>query len=453
MGVLEVAGDVLAGVEGEAQVTVVRERSLTSRFSRSVPTQATDVDSHTVHVLCVVDGHTGGATAATLERDALAAAARRAREAAEAAARGGPGAYPGLPEPARVRPHGGYDDETAQLDPAAAGGQLAAAFAAAAEHGVDAYGIWSAGAVETGVVATTGLAAADRATDAYMKVVCRDERGRAGFAAAAGTGIAALDGAALAHSAGAKVVPDEPVALPPGEYPVVLDHDAVGAILDMLSDCAFNGLVHAEERGALAGRLGTRVAAPAINLSDSPRYAATFQRAFDAEGVPKQPLPLIQDGVAHSVVHDTRSAAQAGDGAHTTGHALAPGGSFAGPSPTNLVLAGGGAAGVEELAAPIERGLYVTRLWYLNVVHERTALLTGMTREGTFLIEDGEITRPAHDVRFTDSGLRILDATEALTAGQRLVSEADYYGTRFATGVVCPALRAQGFRVTGGSGT
>jgi PmbA protein len=446
MGVLEVAGDILEGVEGEAQVTVVRERSLTSRFSRSVPTQATDVDAHTVHVLCVVDGHTGGATAATLGRGALAAAARRAREAAEAAARGGPGAYPGLPAPAPARPHDGYDEETAQLDPGAAGAQLAAAFAVAAEHRVDAYGIWSAGAVETGVAATTGLAVADRATDAYMKVVCRDERGRAGFAAAA------LDGAALARGSAAKVVPDEPVALAPGEYPVVLDHDAVGAILDMLSDCAFNGLLHAEERGALAGRLGTRVAAPSINLSDSPRHAATFPRAFDAEGVPKQPLPLIEDGVAHAVVHDTRSAAQAGDGARTTGHALAPGGSFSGPSPTNLVLAGGGAAGVEELAAPIERGLYVTRLWYLNVVHERTALLTGMTREGTFLIEDGRITRPAHDVRFTDSGLRILDATEALTAGQRLVSEADYYGTRFATGVVCPALRAQGFRVTGGSG-
>jgi len=66
------------------------------------------------------------------------------------------------------------------------------------------------------------------------------------------------------------------------------------------------------------------------------------------------------------------------------------------------------------------------------------------------LIEDGRITRPARDVRFTDSALRLLDATEALTAGQRLVSEGEFYGTRFATGVVCPALRAQGFRVTGG---
>jgi predicted Zn-dependent protease len=113
------------------------------------------------------------------------------------------------------------------------------------------------------------------------------------------------------------------------------------------------------------------------------------------------------------------------------------------------VLLGGGAAGVDELAAPIERGIYVTRLWYLNVVHPKQTLLTGTTRDGTFLIEDGRITRPLRDVRFTDSVLRILEHTEALAAASRLVSEAEYYGRRWATGVVCPALRASGFRITG----
>jgi PmbA protein len=222
-------------------------------------------------------------------------------------------------------------------------------------------------------------------------------------------------------------------------------------LLEQLGALAFNGLAHAEGRGALAGRLGTRVAAPAINLSDAPRFRGTLPRAFDAEGVPKAPLPLLQDGVAHRVVHDTRSAAIAGAGARSTGHALAPGGSAWGPAPTNLVLIGGGAASIDELAAPIERGLYVTRLWYVNPVHERSALVTGVSREGTFLIEDGRITRPLHDVRFTDSVLRILAATEELTAAQRLVSEAEFYGVRFATGTVTPALRAGGFRVTGGA--
>jgi PmbA protein len=113
------------------------------------------------------------------------------------------------------------------------------------------------------------------------------------------------------------------------------------------------------------------------------------------------------------------------------------------------VLIGGGAADEAELAAPIERGIYVTRFWYVNPVHEKHTLLTGMTRDGTFLIEDGRIGRPLRDVRFTDSILRILEATEALTAVQRLVADADFYGRRFAAGVVCPALRAGGFRITG----
>jgi predicted Zn-dependent protease len=108
------------------------------------------------------------------------------------------------------------------------------------------------------------------------------------------------------------------------------------------------------------------------------------------------------------------------------------------------VLIGGGAADEAELMAPIERGLYVTRLWYLNVVHQKSTQVTGTTRDGTFLIEDGRIGRPLRDVRFTDSILRLLEATEALTATQRLVSEADFYGRRFASGVVTPGAARAG---------
>jgi predicted Zn-dependent protease len=159
----------------------------------------------------------------------------------------------------------------------------------------------------------------------------------------------------------------------------------------------------------------------------------------------------VQDGVAHRVVHDTRSAARAGGGAMSTGHALEPGGSPFGPAPTNLVLVGGGAADEHELAAPIERGLYVHRLWYVNAVNTKETLLTGVTRDGTFLIEDGRLTRPLRDVRFTDSALEVLARTQALGARPRLVSEGEFYGRRFAAGVVCPPLRAAGLRITGGA--
>ncbi|MDQ6750107.1 MAG: metallopeptidase TldD-related protein, partial [Actinomycetota bacterium] len=104
---------------------------------------------------------------------------------------------------------------------------------------------------------------------------------------------------------------------------------------------------------------------------------------------------------------------------------------------------------VHELAAPIERGIYVTRLWYVNALRERETLVTGMSRDGTFLIEGGKITRPLRDLRITDSILGLLERTDALGSRPRLVSAGEYYGRRFATGVVCPAIRVAALRVTG----
>jgi predicted Zn-dependent protease len=218
----------------------------------------------------------------------------------------------------------------------------------------------------------------------------------------------------------------------------------------MLAETAFDGLAHAEGRGALAGRLRRRVAAVQINLSDSPRFHATLPRAFDAEGVPKAPLPLIQDGVAQNVVHDLRSAALSGQ--ETTGHALSPGGGARAPHPTNMVLIGGGAADEAELCAPIERGVYVTRLWYTNVVRPKESLVTAVTRDGTFLIEQGRVTRPLRDLRLTDTLLGILDRVQALSARPVLTCGGELYGRRFAYGVVCPALRVRAVRFTGSAG-
>ncbi len=448
---LDISERALRHADGDAQVTVTSERSLVTRFARSTPTQATDVEDLTVHVLALRDGQPGGATTNRTDDDALRDTVKAAERAAAAAAARAAGDHPGLPEPQPYRAHAGYDAATATLDAGLAAGALRAAFAATAERGAEAFGIWSVGEVRTAIASTAGIRAEDAVTDALLKVVSRDPDGRTGFATDAAVAASAIDPAAVAgRAAGLMPAADaEPVELESGTYPAVLAPDAVGIVLDFVGYLAFNGMSYAEGRSALTGRLGKRVAAAAINLSDSPRFAGTLPHAFDAEGVPKAPVPLIQDGVAHRVVHDSRSAARAGGGARSTGHATEPGGSPFGPVPTNLVLVGGGAADEHELAAPIERGIYVTRFWYVNPVHETETLLTGVTRDGTYLIEDGKIARPLRDVRFTDSALGLLDRTQALGARPRLVSEAEQYGRRFAHGVVCPPLRVSGLRVTG----
>jgi predicted Zn-dependent protease len=410
------------------------------------------VQDTAVELAVVCDGHVGRASTNLTDDDGLAACAERAAEGARAAAgAAGLGPFPGMPSPAPPRPHEGHDPETARLDAAAGARALEAAFAAAERQGVEAHGTWTAGEVQRAVASSAGALASERVTDAFAKVVCIAPGGRSGYAAGAASALGGIDPLALAeHAAALAAARGEPVALPAGEHPVVLEPAAVGELLALLGGCAFNGLLHAEGRGALVGRLGSRVAAPSVNLADSPRYRSTLPRCFDAEGVAKDPLPLIQDGVAHGVAHDTASAALAG--AASTGHALVPGGSSSGPVPTNMVMAGGGAADAAELARPIERGLYVTRLWYGNVVRPRDALVTAVTRDGTFLIEDGEITRPAVDMRLTDGALDILAGVQALGARSLLVSDGELYGRRSASGSVCPALRVGGMRFTGAAG-
>ena len=454
---LALAERALRHVDGDGQVTVVHERSLLSRFAGSRPTQATELDEIDVRITAVRDGHTAVAAANRLDDDSLRAAARRAARGAAAPSAGAgarqPGSYPGLPAPTDpVRPGAGFDPATAELDPAVSGRALSEVFGVAGDHGFESAGIWTAGAVRTAIASSAGVRAIDAATDAYLKVLCRDVRGRSGFGAQASTAAGDVDPVDAVRTAAGKVVlAGDPAELPPGEYPAVLDADAVGTLLEFLGALALNGLAWAEGRSALSGRLGTAVAAPGVNLADSTLVPGTLPRAFDAEGMAKAPLPLMQDGVAHRVVHDTRSAAIAGGHARSTGHAIAPGGAPEGPLPRNLVLTGGGAADVAELAAPIKRGIYVTRLWYVNPVRERETLVTGMSRDGTFLIEDGVIARPLRDVRITDSILGLLERVEALTARTRLVCEGEFYGRRFATGVVCPAIRVGALRVTGAS--
>jgi PmbA protein len=454
--VLELARRAVARASGEALVTVAHERSTMLRFARSRPTQATSIDDLTVEVAVLRGGHVGRAATNRVDDDALAGCARAATLAAEAAAAcAGEGHYPGFPAPAAPRAHEGFDAETARLEPSAGGRALAAAFEAS-ERSADGHapievgGIWTAGEVETAIASSSGAELGDRVTDAFMKVIATTPTGRTGYAAQSAVAGSALDAAALAERAAAKAtLAGEPTGLEPGDYTVVMEPHAVFDLLWVLGETAFDGLGHAEGRGALTGLLGTRVVSPAINLSDSPRFRATLPRAFDAEGVPKAPLPLIQDGVAHRVVHDTRSAAIAGAGTASTGHALVAGGQAAGPRPSNLVLIGGGAADEAELCVPVERGIYITRLWYANVLRPTESLFTAVTRDGTFLIEDGRVTRPIDDMRITDSALSILSHVQALGTRSVLTSDGELYGRRFATGSVCPPLRAEGVRFTG----
>jgi predicted Zn-dependent protease len=182
------------------------------------------------------------------------------------------------------------------------------------------------------------------------------------------------------------------------------------------------------------GAFGERLVGENVSLWDDGLDPRGVPMAFDFEGVPKQRVDFFDHGVARSVVYDSFTAGR--EGKQSTGHAL-PAPNTWGPMPLNLFLAAGD-ADPAGLLRGIERGLWVTRFHYVNVVHPTRAILTGMTRDGTFLIENGELTRPVHNLRFTQSALDALSSVEAI--GRDAVMLQDEVG-----GTCVPALRIGSF--------
>jgi predicted Zn-dependent protease len=267
-----------------------------------------------------------------------------------------------------------------------------------------------------------------------------DQQG-SGYTARMATDVSTLDFEAMAREAVGKALKSRnPIDIPLGEYHVVLDAYAVSDMLQNLAFMGFSATAVQEERSFMSGQFGKQLVDPCVTIYDDGHDPAGLPQAFDYEGVPKQRVMLIDHGIASAVVYDSFTAAR--EGKPNTGHALAAPNS-SGPLPLHLMLEAGNAS-FEELIKGIDHGVYVTRFHYTNTVHPVRTLFTGMTRDGTFLIEHGELTRPIKNLRFTQS---ILDALRNVQAiGRERIQCTDYLT------VVAPALRVQGFNFTGITG-
>ena len=188
----------------------------------------------------------------------------------------------------------------------------------------------------------------------------------------------------------------DPVDLPPGDYEVVLEPECVGDLLHFLLTYGFNGRAVAEGRSFV--RVGERQFDPALRLWDAPTDPRSTALPYDAEGTPRGRLDLVADGVSAAVVHDRRTAAEAGTG--STGNAV-EGGERLGPMATQPRVAAGAGGTAADLAAGMRRGLLVSDFWYTRVLDPRTVVVTGLTRNGVWLVEDGEVVSPVSTLRFT----------------------------------------------------
>jgi predicted Zn-dependent protease len=444
---LELAERACRAAEGdEADVFVHGERSGFARYAASQVHQPTLIRDRSVTIRVVRDGRIGCASTNRTDDEALRAAAARAAEIADRAPVDP--AFPGLPEPATPPDVEGWDEETAELGPAEQAARAWEAIEAAGDLGL--YGYFTSGVTELAAASSKGVAVSQAITDVNVVALAAAE-GRSGYADAAAWKAGDVDPAAVAREAAEKAARTAGAEDPgPATYRAVLEPYAFGELLWYFGYSSLGALALLEERSYLAGRIGEQVFHPSFSLYDDGRDPAGLPKAFDFEGVPKQRVTLAEAGVAKDVVWDRRTAARAGR--ESTGHALvAPAQSY-GPLPFNLAVPAGDAS-VEELATRVEDGIYVTRLHYLNIVDPREGLITGMTRDGTFRIEGGEVTRPLVNLRFTTSFPALAAALLGLGDTVRLVNQSDFYGERYPFGALVPAVATEAFTVVGsGSG-
>jgi predicted Zn-dependent protease len=317
---------------------------------------------------------------------------------------------------------------------------MRAGFRAAGTHSVD--------LTEDAVANTNGVAAYAPATVAYLRALILGGHGGSGYADDLSHRAADLDPSAIASRAIAKCELDrDRLQLPAGDYEAVFEEDAVAEILRIMSITGLSGQSVREGRSFLAGAIGEQVTGPRFTLHDDPLHTGQLAIPFDAEGTRRQRVALVEAGVAKGPVHDRWSAKAARTS--STGHAADPARYGHGGHAGNLVMAGGSATR-DELIGAVGRGILITRFHYTNTPDPKRATMTGTTRDGTFLIEDGRITRALANVRYTMSALDLFAGIELL-GPQRLVR--DWWSTNGMGSVVClaPAMKVSRATITGSS--
>lgn len=425
-------------LRGAAAVEVVVQRSATgvTRFANSQIHQNTWAEDVLVNVRAVTtDGRVGVAGAHTDDHHRIADLA----EQALAIARVSPvdEEFPGLAAPAAT---GDVPVDEATLDATPA--DRAAIVRTVIGHtteGLEVAGAFTTAGAELAVFTTTGQRAYTPLSSAHLTVVVTGRS--SGYAEAGGRAIGDVDAERAARTAVAKAqASTEPVDVPLGDWAVVLEPAATGTLVQFLAYLGFGGKAYLEGRTFTAGRMGAPAVARQVSVVDDALSPRTVGLPFDFEGTPKQRVDLLRDGVVAGVVHDLHSAARAG--VASTGHGLlAP--NPHGPVPLNPLMEPGADGGIDDLVVGMERGLLVTRFHYTNVVEPMHTVLTGMTRDGTFLVEDGRITAAVRNLRFTQSIVAALAEVGAISTETGYASELFFGGSR------CPAVRLPAFSFTG----
>jgi predicted Zn-dependent protease len=335
----------------------------------------------------------------------------------------------------------GFIDATANLGAeqrAAAAKQVIDRAAASGRPAGDVFvaGYLEANAGTRALSNSKGLFAYHRSTDANLSATVRTPDGTgSGWASAGARNWGAIDPAALGARAAQKAVASRnPTAIEPGMYTVVLEPQAVADLIPLLGG-AFNARSADEGRSPFSKRgggtkVGEKIADERVTLYSDPTDAELLASPFDAEGTPIQRRVWIENGILKNLTYSRYWAQK--QGVQPTGG----GGGFGGGFPGGLKMVGGNKS-LDELIAGTQRGILITHFFYIRSLDQRTVMLTGLTRDGTFLIENGKISRSLKNFRWNESPLFMLGKIEEIGRAEPTAS-----------GQVMPSIRAKDFNFT-----
>ena len=438
----DVAQHVLRGAKADqTEVMITSNDSFLTRFATNTIHQNVSESDATVRVRAIADQKTGVAVGNDLSAAGLKKLVQTAERVASFQQKNPDSSF--LPEPRPIRPVNAFIDATASFAPIDRAKGVEKILAPSRKNGLDAAGAFSTEEQEILIANSLGVSAYHRGTVASILTVIMS-KDSSGYAADASIDVSRIDPAAIGKTAIDKALQSRnPSSIEPGEYTVILEEEAVADMLFFLGYMGLSALAVQEGRSFMCDKFGERVTGDKITIWDDGLDPRGLPLPFDFEGMPKEKVMLIEKGIAKNVVYDSATAARE-PGKKSTGHSL-PAPNTQGPLPINLFMQPGTST-KEEMLASTDRGIWVTRFHYTNILHPVKTVITGMTRDGTFLIEKGKIARPLKNLRFTQSILEAFANVEALTSRLKVVKD-DWN----ALGTTVPALKIRNFRFTGGT--
>ncbi len=438
-----------AATVSDVEVTVTGGRSALTRFANNGATQNVSEEGVDVSVRVQMGGRTARATTNRLDDESLRRVVRQAEELARVQEE-----EPGLLPMLSAAEQGSSEEverhcaQTAAMTAGERAEQVESMVAVARREGLNSAGTYSCGESFEALFNSKGVARWYRQTLAEASVTMQAEDS-SGWQKQNYTSAKPLDARRLAEIAAEKALRSgAPVELAPGKYTVILEPSAVVDLIGFLV-ADFSGLALLEQRSCLNERLGTKLFGENITFVDDVSHPLQTGAAFDGEGVGRQGLTLVEQGVVREVAMARGTAARiAGEElggqvkARATGHGFGlP--NEGGEAAANIVfkVAPGEAKTVGEMIAATEQGLLVTRLWYIREVDAYEKILTGMTRDGTFVVENGRVGKGIRNFRFNQSVLQMLRQVKDLGIPVRACGEEAFE-------MVVPAMRVGDFQFT-----